>query len=197
MDERGGRIIRFVACALFVMATAIFPLFADDIAFNISHGDTINYTTIIAAVEAASANDTILVTPGTHIEAGTITISVSLNIMSTTLVSTDVLIDGGGDGLGNGHRIFLITDNAAVSISYLTLQNGEMTGSGAGVLLNSGTLFMEYIRALNCTANGSSPDGYGGFLAVQPGTVATVNNSEFLNNNAALYGGVLLLRRRK
>jgi len=159
------------------------------IAFNQTKG-MLPYNTIIEAVEAASANDVIVITANTisqptYIEAGTVTINKNLTLTSITGVSTSVLIDGNND-----HRIFIVTDNASVTISAITIQNGFVSADvGAGINLINGYLYINSVIASNNRALNDS-NSFGGFLSASTSGNAIINNSLFVNNRAFV-GGAL------
>jgi hypothetical protein len=160
-----------------------------NIAFNISHGPTINYTTIMQAVAEASPNDTILVTAGVHVEVDQVTINVSLNIASVSGVSTNTIIDG-----GNAHRIFLVTNNAVVTISYLTMQNGNGNGfeNGGAILLTKGKVNLYEIIASNNLTD-TVTDRSGGFIAsIDSSNTLNIINSYFYSNTARSGGAIAM-----
>ncbi|MFC1517758.1 choice-of-anchor Q domain-containing protein, partial [Candidatus Margulisiibacteriota bacterium] len=159
-----------------------------DIALVIHSGVTSNYTSIISAVEAASANDTVLVKLGTHIEAGTVTINKNLTIGPVAGGnSTNVIIDGGGI-----QRVLMVTDNAVVSINNLTIQNGYVTGNGAGIYLSGAGLQLNLINVI-VTGNNArviTIEGLGGGLRIAKGSSANINNCLFSGNTAFAGAGI-------
>ncbi|MFC1517987.1 LamG-like jellyroll fold domain-containing protein, partial [Candidatus Margulisiibacteriota bacterium] len=158
---------------------------------NITQGTY--YDTIIAAVADADPGDEIELLAGTYQEGDQVTIDVSLTIRGASGTnSSNVIIDGDSTGDGQGdHRVFTIAENALVTINDLTIQNGQAIGVGLGIQIISGSLYMENVQALNCTANGSYPNGRGGFISVASGQEATANHCLFSGNYATSRGGTI------
>ncbi|MDC0977700.1 chitobiase/beta-hexosaminidase C-terminal domain-containing protein [bacterium] len=140
-----------------------------------------NYNQITLALDRATAADTLAVydTSPSYNEGIQITINKDITLTSESQNSANVTISGGQD-----HRIIFITNNAKVTINYLTLKDGYLNdnGHGAGIYFASGSLFMEHVRALTCTANRTSgTNGWGGFLRTS-GQATTINNCLFEGN---------------
>ena len=139
-------------------------------------GAECSYTTIQWAVTAASAGDVISITAGTYVE-NNIIISKSLSLAGAGAAST--LVDGGA-----ANRVFAIT--ADVALSDLTVQNGYVTGNGAGILA-SGALTLTNVNVISNTANGSDAGGGG----VYANEAAVIAGGLFQGNQASASGGGL------
>jgi hypothetical protein len=136
-----------------------------------------NYTTIAAAIAAASPGDTISIQDAVHSEAN-ITVDRDLTIQGQGAANTAV--DGGGGG-----TIFTIDSGITVAIQNITVRNGSSSADGGGIV-NSGTLTIS-----NSTLSGNFSSSNGGGLANFSGAV-TISNSTVSNNTADAFGGGIL-----
>src|ERR1700736_613233 len=168
------------------------------------------------AIINANSGDTINFTPGV---TGTITLTTGELVINKTLT-----IFGPGANVlaisdNNSRRVFPIATGIGASITGLTIQNGNATGSGfndygggvfndnASLTLNNcsltsntgghGGAVSNYRGSLtmnNCTFNGNSAGGGGGIYneANNPGVVTvTVTNCTLTSNSAGSGGGIL------
>ena len=140
------------------------------------------YATIQAAIDD-NACTTI------HIAAGTYT--------ENLLIERTIALIGAGSSLtfidgGNTDRVIDFAPsfglNTMLHLSQLTIQNGNVAGSGGGVRMTlyasaslSDTIFI---------SNTASADG-GGFYQRGRFASATINNAQFINNHASSQGGAI------
>jgi hypothetical protein len=121
-----------------------------------------DYNTIQAAVDAASAGDTIIICPGTYNLTATVTVPVDLSFVGSGQANT--IIDGANGGSGvqlfNGDGIGL-SGGRHVTFRGLTFRNGRATGA--------------------LLANGDPYAVYGGAIAA---TTVEVSDSTFTGNTA-------------
>ncbi len=142
----------------------------------------------------------------------------SVPVTTVTLTSAELLIDknltinGGTNGVtitrsgATQFRIFSITGGVTVSMSKLTITNGNHA-SQAGGIQNNGTLTMTdctvsgntspqaggiendaVLTLTNCTLNNNTSTGVGGAL-VSYGTTNTLTNCTIANNQSSGHGG--------
>jgi hypothetical protein len=148
-----------------------------------------------------------------NIVTGTITLN---NVLGELLITKDVGITGPGAKVlavsGNTtHRVFHLTNNAAVSISGLTITGGgpAVSGTNAGILQDSGTLALSdcivsgnhansglgggisafgTVLAIRCTVSGNAGANGGGIYA--RGTFTAINCTVFGNTSGNFGGGI-------
>ena len=188
----------YIAVAL-CMILALLPavLSARDVGaastIQVHSGDSIQ-----AAINSATAGDTILVNDGTYTEELTINKSVtikSVNGSSVTIIddaegehpavtinSSNVTFGGDGQGFtieGNDFGIGIASDLAGSTISRVTVQGNEISASTGGILslAMNNTLFNNTIT--NNTVSGAS---YGIYLN---NTQGTINGNSISGNNVS------------
>jgi hypothetical protein len=130
--------------------------------------------TIGHAISLASSGDSVMVAPAIYTE--NLTISIGLKIMGSGANTT--IVDGGGM-----NTVFTISGKSAHVLSGLTIRNGYVNGSGAGVS-NVGTLTINS----SVISGNSTQEGSGGGI-YNSGTL-TVNNSTISGNSAWDGGGI-------
>src|SRR6516162_3239603 len=106
-------------------------------------------------------------------------------------ITDDLTITGPGAGRltvsGNEtSRIFTVGAGEKVTISGLTIANGNAGSGDGGGLINFGT-----VTVSNCAFTRDSAGLFGGGLANESGGKASVSGSTFTGNSAALDGGGL------
>ncbi|HEY6299560.1 MAG TPA: hypothetical protein VIW95_07940, partial [Candidatus Binatus sp.] len=137
-----------------------------------------------AEILAASTGDTI-----NFSVSGTITLGSTLPAIAINLT-----IDGSGQSVtvdgDSKFQIFTVNSGSMLSLQFLTLQNGSVTGgSGAdgGAILNNGQLTFTDCTFLDNRATGvvgSIIGGFGNGGAIFNEGTLTVNNSTFSDNHA-------------
>jgi predicted outer membrane repeat protein len=137
------------------------------------------YTTIAAAIAAASAGDTISITDAVRNEAN-LTVSKNLTIQGQG-ANTAV------DGTGISGSVFTINAGVTATIQDITIRNGSVffgggSGTGGGIF-NHGTVTIS-----NSTLSGNSATIGGGGI-FNDGTV-TISNSTLSGNSATGGGGI-------
>ncbi len=139
------------------------------------------------AIASAIPGDTI-----NFVVTGTITLTTG-----ELLISKDLTISGPGAGSlavsgNNASRVFHIFTSKTVTISGMTIQNGNIpTGQGGGGISNWGTLTLNNVVVKNNTVNGTtSSDIGGGILNEGDGRKLTLNNSTVRGNTADRGGGI-------
>ena len=106
-----------------------------------------DYTTIAAAIAAASANDTITVTDAVRTEAN-ITVSKNLTIQGQGAAST--IVQAAATPGSGGGRVFLLASGVTATIQDMTIRNGDCVCEGGGIY-NNGMLTVS-----NSTFSGNS-----------------------------------------
>jgi len=129
--------------------------------------------TIKRAISLAAAGDSILVAAATYKE--NLSIGFSLRLIGSGASTT--IIDGGQTGT----VVAISNSSAQVTLSNLTIRNGEMLISGGGIS-NRGTLTINKSTITDNLAIGGNPPTFGGGIA-NWGRV-TINNSTITGNIA-------------
>ncbi len=120
----------------------------------------------------------------------------TINVGVAMWIQDDLTINGAGniilDG-GGSDRIFFIDDwnssNINVSLSGLTLQNGNADGS-PGIGIHGGAILSkENLTITNSTIQNNTTSGSGGGLYSSSWKTVTINNTTFDNNSANRGGG--------
>jgi len=134
--------------------------------------------TIQAAVDVATAGDTVRVTNGTYTLTSEITVTKAITVESVN--GCDVTLVDGQDA----HRCFHLSDSAC-TLRGFTIENGKVVGShydvfegGGGVRCNNNTPVIA-----NCILTGNSADNGGGCWR------GTLNNCTLSGNSADFEGG--------
>jgi hypothetical protein len=131
------------------------------------------YATIQAAINAAAANDTIVIAPGNYTE----NLSVGGGAATPlTLRGLGVIVDGNGAG-----TVLSVSAGKSVEVSDLTLRNG--IGFHSGGIVNSGTLRLMRVRVTAGQATGGAGGGIHNFGTLE------ASLSEISGNSSTLYGG--------
>ncbi|AEG17805.1 Ig-like domain-containing protein [Methanobacterium paludis] len=139
--------------------------------------------TITNATGTVAENGTVYIAQGTYKESG-IHINTNMTIIGESQQNTII------NGVKSGNSIFLIAKGVNVTISNLTLTQGQ-SNNGGGAIYNNGTL-----TVTNSTfTDNNLLTGFGGAIFNQGGTL-TVTNSRF-NNNTAQIGGAICSRYGK
>lgn len=156
---------------------------------NLSDGkcsaNTSNQCTLRAAIQQANATqgaNTIYFASGL---GGAITLTQGqLQIANDPASQTDLTINGPGArkltvSANNASRVLEIASGAGAAINGLTISNGNVTGSGGGILNSGGTLALTNSTVRDNTAN----SGFGGGINNNGGTL-TLTNSTVSGNTA-------------
>jgi Right handed beta helix region len=135
---------KFAYCCLALIALAAFggQAFATNTVAGLCAGSGTHYTTIQAAVNAASSGGKVSVCPGTYPEQVSITKSLTLVGIVNTSASTDAavvvvpaggLVQTGSDIYGNPVAAqILVTGATSVTVSHLTVDGSNNGLSGCG-----------------------------------------------------------------
>jgi len=195
-----------LAATLLVISTALPSLAATDTVTSLA--DDSSPGTLRSVIAAAGAGDTIVfgVTGTITLTQGYLQINQNLTISGPGAAS--LAISG-----NNTSGVFVITGDT-VSISGLTIENGNQAGAGGGIF-STATLTVSNCTFLNNTTTSASaaggaiqslgsggltvsnstfsgnsvPAGYGGAIASYTGL--TVGNSTFSGNSAGVNGGAI------
>jgi predicted outer membrane repeat protein len=130
------------------------------------------YDSIRAAIQAASAGDTILIQPGTYTEHVALT-------KNLTLSGQNAVIDGGGATVNRS--VIIVERGITATIRGLTITNGHSPDFGGGIL-NEGRLTLQQTQVTDNTATGG-----GGGIYNNGGM--TLEDSQVINNATAGSGG--------
>lgn len=154
-------------------------------AANLTVGTGGTYSSIKDAYDAAADDgDTIIIANGTYTGTSNRGITISKNINITGQSQSGTIIDAQG-----ANYIFYIGEGYTVTISQLTLQNGNTTSSG-GAIYNNGTLTINKCTFENNTAPSTTAYiGDGG--AIYSKGDLTVIDSIFSGNKARWAGGAI------
>ncbi|MBU1755137.1 LamG domain-containing protein, partial [Patescibacteria group bacterium] len=139
------------------------------------HGDTIDLTGTFTWTDAAEAGD---VTQNGYVLSKDLTITGQS--ASTTIVQAHIASST------TDRRVFTVSRGTTIDFSNLSLQNGNTTSDGGGVLVY-GTSTMEYMDIYNNRSSSNNGGGVSVFGAL------TIRNST-VRNNASYYQGGGLLR---
>ena len=178
--------ILFAATMIVIALTHFNPAMAATI--TVTHTDDSGAGSLREAIASAAPGDTINLDV-----TGTITLTTG-----ELLINTDLTISGpGAESLAisgnNASRVFKIFLSKTVTISGLTIQNGNVpTGQGAGGIMNWGTLTLNNVVVKNNTVNGTDTSDVGGGIkngGNGPATM-TINNSTVTGNTADRGGGI-------
>lgn len=156
------------------------------------------------SINAAVAGDTISAAQGMYVEHG---IQINKNLTLKGVNQSSTILNAGYQG-----RIFFIPAAVTASISGMTLEGGNATGTTGGGILNTGNLTMTNViltsnetdedgagimnlGTLNLNScivshNGATNSG-GGIFNAYPPAVATLTNTVISNNNAQYGAGIL------
>ena len=160
--------------------TSPYPVFASNMMYvsltgNDSNNGTLQYPkkTIKAAVNTLKDNGTVIIAPGTYNE-GNIVVNKSITIRGST--KTEVKVDGTNNGI-----VFNISGN--VKIQNMSIINGK--GEKGGAIYNDHNNTLTIVDCIFQDNNAK----YGGAIFTY-GT-CSVNNCEFIRNNAENEGGAI------
>jgi hypothetical protein len=177
--------------SLTVLVCAVLSPLAGAATLQVGSGET-DLATIQAAVDAAVAGDTIVVSPGVYTGAGNCDIDLRgkvLTIQSTQPLDPNVVARTVIDCAGSAkepHRGFYIVDCNGVTLSGLTITHG-LASAGGAVYCQGSTLELAHCRILDNSAlpGGTDylPGGPGGGLYCEKSTVKVV--ASLLSGNVA------------
>ncbi|MEM1093376.1 MAG: choice-of-anchor Q domain-containing protein [Bacteroidota bacterium] len=169
---------------LFVLlAVLVVPVRAQDHTVCASGCD---FTTITAAIAAASNGQVIEVQDATHTEAG-ITVNKNLTIRGQGASSTTV--QAAATRATAGNRVFTVNGGVTATIRDMTIRHGRVSSSNGGGIRNTGTLTLEQVAVVDNDdpINGNTIGGGGVFNS---GTL-TIRSSRIANNTSLREGGGL------
>lgn len=135
-----------------------------------------DYTTVQAAVNGASAGDTISLAAETFAE--TVTVDRDLTIQGAGTAAS--VIDGGAAG-----TVLTVQAGTTVTLTSLTIRNGRTTGNGGGIL-NDGTLVASNLLVTANVAATNAVSSGGGIYST--GSL-TLTDSTVSGNEAQAGGG--------
>lgn len=144
-----------------------------------------DYSTIAAAITAASSGDTIEVAAGTYQETG-LEIASSKTLTINGAGASSTIIDAAAAG-----RVFSILDGGTATITNLTITNGSMTGAG-GAAITVGAA--SSLTLTNCMlSNNTVSGGDGGAVNTSTSAELNIRYCLFYNNSGtgAARGGAI------
>ncbi len=165
------------------LAVGVLPASASTLTVTDCSGSTSDAGSLPTAVASAASGDTITFKPGLSCPAKspitlTSTISINQNLTITGPGASTMVVSG-----DNAVEVFAV-NSGTVTISGLTIENGDSPAGGGGIL-NEGTLTINSSTVSGNTDNGESGGG-GGIL--NEGTL-TINSSTVSGNTANDYPG--------
>jgi hypothetical protein len=93
----------------------------------------------------------------------------------------------------NSYRVFYINSNTAVTITGVTVQDGNVVDDNGGGIWSTGTLYLDSVRIADNTATATptstNPVGRGGGVYVSQGNV-TLSGTQVVSNSAYRGGGM-------
>ena len=148
-------------------------------------GDGISLREAVIAANNTSGTDTIMLLTGNYMLAGAIgenaAASGDLDITDDLAIigagSATTIIDGGGND-----RVFDVRSGATVTISDLTIQNGNTSSNGGGIDINSGTT----LTLSDVIVSGNTSGETGGGISNR-GTLSLIDST--ISGNSAVWGG--------
>jgi hypothetical protein len=152
---------------------------------NLNNTGAGSLPTEVAAANAATGSSIIQFAKHLH---GTITLS-----NNELLITNSVAIDGPGDKVlaisgDNSDRVFEIAEGQTVSISGLTISQGQASGSdGGGILIDANaTVNLDHVDLSNNQALADSQGNNGSGGGIENDGSVTVMDSVFTNNRASM-----------
>jgi hypothetical protein len=150
-----------------LLCAALSPLALDAATLRVGDGET-DLKTIQAAVDAAAAGDTIIVSPGTYSGPGNWDVNLQGKVLTIQGVDPldpntveNTVIDCAGTA-EEPHRAFYVVDCNDIVISGLTITHGLASACGA-IYCQKSTLDLMYCRIVdNATLPGGDEDANGG-----------------------------------
>jgi CSLREA domain-containing protein len=118
----------------------------------------------------------------------------SISLVSQIVISTPLAIDGPGASIlavkGLFERVFDIQagGTGSVTIRDLTIRDGRSETSGAGVLIQSGTVLLEDVVVSNNSLTTSVPSISGGGIAILGTSALTIRRSSISYNSTSYHG---------
>jgi hypothetical protein len=175
IHRQNGRPARLlVALALILSFLSVAPESARAATLDVCPSGC-TYSSIQAAIDAASTGDTITIGAGTYEEI----LSIAKNLTLQGAGAAQTTIDG-----DEGARVVTIAADATVAIDGVTITGSS--GLGGGGIRSEGTLTVSNSSVSGNSADGIGSDGAGIFNYM--GTL-TVTNSTFSGNSASKNGG--------
>ncbi len=173
---RRAAMVHVLACGLVALAGA-WPCWAAPL--TVTNTNDSGSGSLRNAIATAASGDTIQFSV-----TGTITLTSGVLIVNKNLTiqgpgAAQLAVSGGG-----ASQVLFVGPSVTISISGLTIENGNAgTGGAGGGIENQGTL-----TVTNSTLSGNSAR-FGGAIANYPGTTLTVTNTTLSGNSASSDGG--------
>ena len=120
---------------------------------------------------------------GTTTATGGITVSGSVTVTGDGSATTFVQAHA-NDAASATNRVFKVESGNTVTISNMTVRNGNATAGNGGGIYNEGALTVN-----NATISDNTAIGYGGGIDNRPGGDITIEKCTISNNSAASDGG--------
>ncbi len=139
------------------------------------------------ATGTVNINGTVYIANGTYTGIKNTNILIDKNMAIVGQNQTGTIIDAQNSG-----RIFYTPYGAGVNItlSNLTLRNGNSGGSGSAILDDNGLGVYSYLNITNCTFENNHASGWGGAI-YGFNVVLNIVNSSFTGNTAEGHGGAI------
>ena len=163
------------------------PVYADT--YTVSNTNAGGAGSLRQAILNANANaghDTITFGPNV---TGTITLTDALPAIDDDLTITGPGAEQLAISGANAYQVFHINSAAAVTITNVTVCDGN--ASSGGGIWSAGALHLNNARIVSNIANGEYPNGRGGGVYIRDGN-ATLNGAQVISNSAPYGGGVYI-----
>jgi CSLREA domain-containing protein len=103
-------------------------------------------------------------------------------------ISTAIIIDGAGQSVAvsgaNSYRVFSVSASGSLTVTRLTISEGNAGASSGGGIFNTGTL-----AVMSSTFSNNRAINGGGIYNFRSATITNIANSTFYSNTASTSGG--------
>ena len=182
--QRGRRVSRALPIGIAVVCSWLGA--AEAAASTVCKSGNCDYTSIGAALQAASPGETVVVMADTYNESD-MGVKAGVSVRSTSPNDpSSVIIDAGGND-----RIFNMA--AGSSLEGMTLQNGSAQFDGGAVSASGGTYTFRHVAFIGNVAN----DGGGGAIHTATGSAQVFVSDCVFRNNRAKRGGAISVNSDK
>jgi uncharacterized repeat protein (TIGR01451 family) len=164
-------------------ADAVFTTQACGSTITVQNANDSGAGSLRAAVADVCAGGTVDFATG--LSGQTIGLTSQLVVDKGLTIAGNVPISVSGQG---NTRVLRITDGVTVTITGLTVRDGNAASGNGGGIWSAGSLRLVAVSIMHNSASGASPNGRGGGVYVDSGS-ATLSGTKVFSNSASSYGG--------